>query len=201
MLMVMAWWWSGKQGAGQAREVRGILLAAAVAYVVAIIALPRLAGLDPHATGMLARLQAGDPACASRLTLWGNVLHLIAQKPWLGWGWGNLDYAHFITLYPGARFCDILDNAHNLPLHLAVELGVPVALLVCGMGLWLVLRAQPWREARPNAAIGLVRAGRDFAAQLAGIPAVVRAVSDGVWFERVDAVESRRVKFQKYRCF
>jgi O-antigen ligase len=150
MLMLLAWWWCGKQGAGQAREVRVILLAAALAYVVAVIALPRLAGLDPNATGMLARLQAGDPACASRLTLWGNVLHLIMQKPWLGWGWGNLDYAHFITLYPGARFCDILDNAHNLPLHLAVELGLPVALLVCGVGLWLVWRAQPWREADPT---------------------------------------------------
>ena len=60
---------------------------------------------------------------------------LIAQKPWLGWGWGELDYAHFITLYPGARFCDILDNAHNLPLHLAVELGVPLAVVLCGGGL------------------------------------------------------------------
>ena len=29
----------------------------------------------------------------------------------------------------GPRFCDILDNAHNLPLHLAVELGLPAALL------------------------------------------------------------------------
>ena len=28
-----------------------------------------------------------------------------------------MDYAHFVTLYPGERFCDILDNAHNLPLH------------------------------------------------------------------------------------
>jgi hypothetical protein len=78
--------------------------------------------------------------------LWANVLHLIAQKPWLGWGWGELDYAHFITLYPGARFCDILDNAHNLPLHLAVELGVPVALAVCGGAAWLVWRAKPWLE-------------------------------------------------------
>jgi hypothetical protein len=82
--------------------------------------------------------------------LWSNVLHLIAQKPWLGWGWGELDYAHFITLYPGERFCDILDNAHNLPLHLAVELGVPFAALLCGGCGWLVLRAKPWREADPT---------------------------------------------------
>ena len=123
-----------------------VLLATVLSYAVANWALPWLAGLDPLHSGAWARLRSGDTVCASRLTLWGNVLHLIAQKPWLGWGWGELDYAHFITLYPGARFCDILDNAHNLPLHLAVELGLPLALLLCGGALWLILRARPWRE-------------------------------------------------------
>ncbi|MEY4883491.1 MAG: hypothetical protein RIS34_1345 [Pseudomonadota bacterium] len=136
----------GVWGAGQSPLVRRIVLVAGITYAVAAFALPRLAGLDAGATGILARLHDGGPACASRLTLWGNVLHLIAQKPGAGWGWGELDYGHFITLYPGARFCDILDNAHNLPLHLAVELGVPVAALICGVVAWLVIRARPWQE-------------------------------------------------------
>lgn len=126
--------------------VRRVLLTAVLAYAVATLALPWLVGLDLLGHGMVARLRAGDPACASRLTLWSNVLHLIGQKPWLGWGWGELDYAHYMTLYPGARFCDILDNAHNLPLHLAVELGIPLALAVCGGAGWVVWRARPWRE-------------------------------------------------------
>ncbi len=142
MLIALAAWWGGLQR----REVRGALLAAALAYGLAAAMLPLLAGLDPSTTGILARLHDGGPACSSRLTLWSNVLHLISLKPWLGWGWGELDFAHFTTLYAGPRFCEILDNAHNLPLHLAVELGVPVALLVCGVGLWLVWRAKPWRE-------------------------------------------------------
>ena len=124
----------------------GLLLVAVLAYAGAAVALPLLLGQDLQAVGMLARLQLGDSACASRLTLWSNVLHLIAQRPWLGWGWGELDYAHFITLYPGLRFCAILDNAHNLPLHLAVELGLPLAVAVCAAGLWLMGRAKPWRE-------------------------------------------------------
>jgi hypothetical protein len=107
--------------------------------------MPYLAGLDTSQFGLMARL-GRDEACGSRLLLWSNVLHLIAQKPWLGWGWGELDYAHFITLYNGPRFCDILDNAHNLPLHLAVELGVPAALLVCGGFAWWALRQKPWAE-------------------------------------------------------
>lgn len=126
--------------------LRRVLLVAVGTYALATLALPWLAGLDLSAQGILARLHAGDSLCASRLTLWSNVLHLITQKPWLGWGWGELDYAHYITHYDGPRFCDILDNAHNLPLHLAVELGIPAALAICGAFVWWVLRQRPWRE-------------------------------------------------------
>lgn len=128
------------------RALPWVLLAAVLAYALTAWLLPWLLGLDPMHSGAVARLRAGDAVCSSRLTLWRNVLYLIAEKPWLGWGWGELDYAHFITLYPGPRFCDILDNAHNLPLQLAVELGVPLTVLLCGGGLWLAWRAQPWRE-------------------------------------------------------
>ena len=133
-------------GGWRKRTVRMILTAAVLTYALAAIALPYAMGFDASLYGMAARLRDGDSVCSSRLTLWSNVLDLIALKPWLGWGWGELDYAHYITLYQGPRFCDILDNAHNLPLHLAVELGVPVALLVCGVTLWLIWRQRPWRE-------------------------------------------------------
>lgn len=136
----------GIWGAWRQPAVLRVLLTAALAYALGVLLLPWLLGFDPAGHGMLARLRGGELACASRLTLWSNVLDLIAQKPWLGWGWGELDYAHYATLYPGPRFCDILDNAHNLPLHLAVELGVPLALLICGFGVWWVLRQRPWRE-------------------------------------------------------
>ena len=134
-------WRAWRQPAG-----RNVLLTALVVYALAVLLLPVAAGFDLSTYGVMARLRSGDASCASRLTLWSNVLHLIAQKPWLGWGWGELDYAHFITLYNEPRFCDILDNAHNLPLHLAVELGVPVALLVCGGFAWWVVRQKPWAE-------------------------------------------------------
>lgn len=60
-----------------------------------------------------------------------------------------MDYAHYMTLFPGERFCVLLDNAHNLPLHLAVELGVPVAALLCFAVLAWVWKARPWSETDP----------------------------------------------------
>ncbi len=143
LLAGLLWLWGG----WRQRAQRSVYLAAVGTYAVALFALPYLAGFDMSEQGMFARLRDGAPACSSRLLLWRNVLDLIAQKPWLGWGWGELDFAHYDTLYGGPRFCEILDNAHNLPLHLAVELGLPVAVLACGGVLWWLLRQRPWQEA------------------------------------------------------
>lgn len=142
LLAALVWWWR----LWRKTQARQLLSVALLAYGVASLALPMLLSHDAVVQGIWTRLRQGDVACSGRLTLWRNVLHLIAARPWTGWGWGELDYAHFMTLYPGVRFCDILDNAHNLPLHLAVELGLPVALLLGGTAAWLVWRARPWRE-------------------------------------------------------
>ena len=137
----------GLWGGWRQLAVRRIFLVAVAAYAVSTLLLPWLAGFDPFDRGMFARLRDGDGICESRRALWSNVLDLIALKPWLGWGWGELDYAHYVTLFDSVRFCAILDNAHNLPLHLAVELGVPVAVLVCGAILVWAWRRRPWQEA------------------------------------------------------
>lgn len=132
-----------------------LLLAAVPLYAALHWLMPYLAsgGDVGHAaiagTGMLHRLQPATVTTDSRVVLWQNVLTLIAQHPLTGWGWGELSFAHFATLYNGPRFPVILDNAHNLPLHLAVELGIPAALLICGGFLWMVGAAKPWRERDP----------------------------------------------------
>ena len=126
------------------------VLQALAAYGIAVFTLPGLLEwvTGQQSSGLFGRL-LNSTGCSSRKILWSNVLTLIAQKPWLGWGWGELDYAHFVTLYPGPRFCEILDNAHNLPLHLAVELGIPAAVAICGGLGWMVWRGRPWREENP----------------------------------------------------
>ena len=147
LIAVLTAWWALPGG----WRLLVFVLQALLAYGIAVFALP---GLLEWATGLqsgglFGRLVEEIPACSSRKILWSNVLTLIAQKPWLGWGWGELDYAHFVTLYPGLRFCEILDNAHNLPLHLAVELGVPAAVAICSALGWMVWRGRPWREENP----------------------------------------------------
>jgi len=124
------------------------LLALIPLYLAASWLLPLLVGGEVQQ--MFGRLRQGALAGESRLNLWSNVLTLISQRPWLGWGWGELSYAHYSTLYAGPRFPVLLDNAHNLPLHLAAELGIPAALLICGGFVWMVIAARPWAERSPT---------------------------------------------------
>ena len=124
-----------------------VLGAAVFGYVVAALAAPALADMLGHANaGLLGRVD--DANALSRLALWSNVIELIAQKPILGHGWRSLAYAHYAQDFSSPRFMELLDNAHNLPLHLAVELGLPIALAFCGLVIWLVLKNKPWRETR-----------------------------------------------------
>ncbi|MCB2035840.1 MAG: O-antigen ligase C-terminal domain-containing protein [Ottowia sp.] len=137
----------GEPGAGW-RRLALVAAAVLVVYVLAALVLPWALQSGEGQTGrdLVERLQHAESTCGSRLILWSNVLHLISLKPLTGWGWGELAWAHYITLFDGPRFCHILDNAHNLPLHLAVELGVPVAVLACALAAWLVWRGRPWAE-------------------------------------------------------
>ncbi len=148
LLITLAGMWPGAE-----RRGRVILCSFAVgAYFSAAVLLPlvleAITGELP-ARALWKRFDSGA-SCSSRAVLWSNVLHLIGERPLRGWGPGELDYAHFVTLYPGDRFCEILDNAHSLPLHVAVELGVPAAVLTGGLAIWWVARQRPWAEQEPQ---------------------------------------------------
>lgn len=133
-------WWQRHRPARPA-----IWLGATLAtYLAAASVLPRLLAQwsGREVDSIFFRLGA-ELGCHSRKVLWSDVLDLIALKPWRGWGWGELDYAHYSNALGAERFCDILDNAHNLPLQLAVEQGIPAAVIACALlaiGLWRASR-------------------------------------------------------------
>eukprot|EP01030_Chromulinospumella_sphaerica_P019703 gene19703-19600_t len=94
-------------------------LMAPVMYLAASVVLPLLLQMQTGQVPLSALERFNENAGSqSRTVLWANMLELIRERPWLGWGWGELKFAHFMHPYAGERFSDILDNAHNLPLHL-----------------------------------------------------------------------------------
>ena len=151
-VLMAAWGWrTAKQETGFGKGLVWLALAAPMLVAVWSVLMPWLALQTTGEWGasMILRVtgQAQDyAACGGRRVLWANVLALIAQHPWLGWGWGETDYAHFMTGYSSLRFCDMLDNAHDFPLHLALEFGVPFAMAVMTCVVVWVVRRTPWRE-------------------------------------------------------
>ena len=89
-----------------------------------------------------------EPALTQRLALWRDVCTLIAHAPWIGVGWGQLNFVWTLTPLP-ARAPNVFDHAHSLPLQLAVELGIPAAtgiLLLLALALWRTRRLARSRE-------------------------------------------------------
>lgn len=79
----------------------------------------RLVNLDPAS--------AFSPGVEGRLLAWSWILERIAERPWLGHGYGG-----FLSLFEHARderfpTSGPWDYAHNTYLELAVELGLPAA--------------------------------------------------------------------------
>ena len=105
------------------RRTRGLLLAAPLLYALAWFGMSQWATLSAHRFGGAARLAETDIS-GSRFGIWANTLTLIAQQPWLGVGFGNFNFAWTLTPFPG-RPTAFFDHTHNLPLQLAVELGLP----------------------------------------------------------------------------
>ncbi len=131
------------------RETRGLLLAAPAALMVAWAVLtlwPQVGGPGFAGTALL---QKADPT-SSRWQLWQQCATLITANPWLGVGWGQFNFAWSLTPMPhlprtaGYTF----SHAHNIVLQWAVELGLPLALLLVGLLGYALLRSAQvlWRR-------------------------------------------------------
>ena len=116
-----------------------ILAAASVAWVPELLQHPARALVPEAIWGRLSDLQfAGQrPLAVTRLAQWQVAIGLIGERPWLGWG-----AAAFSLIYP-LRTGHWHGHPHNLPIDLALSHGLPVAILVVGLVLWLL-----WRSAQ-----------------------------------------------------
>ena len=144
-LALMAAW-----GLADRRLPRPLRIALAVSPVVAVL---MSWGVHVVAEALHILAAVTDRSDATDMTsfrseIWSQSLLLIRQNPWLGVGWGDFNLAWALTPL-GARNAGLVDNAHNLPLQLAVEMGVPAALLMTVLllaGFVLALR-RCWRLA------------------------------------------------------
>jgi O-antigen ligase len=135
------------------KETRGLLVAAPLLYALAWAGMAWWGAQAAHQFGGAARLAETDIS-GSRFGIWANTLALIGANPFTGVGFGEFNFAWTLTPFPG-RPIAFFDHTHNLPLQLAVELGLPLAALVMALLLW-GLAATAWRGFGPGADTGAV---------------------------------------------
>lgn len=131
--------WTQWRGDTQARQTGRALL---VVVVVSIMA-QMLVGYGHvlEVFGVTSSLdRAGDAGSnGQRLYNWHAAWLAIQQHPWLGQGPGSFYKASIDAMFvtAPASFPKFAEHAHNLPLNLAAEFGVPMALLLCAaMAFW-----------------------------------------------------------------
>jgi O-antigen ligase len=79
--------------------------------------------------------QGRRPDQITRLSQWRVAFELIADRPWLGWG-----AAAFTVIYP-LRTGFWHGHTHNILFELSLAHGLPAALLLVGLVIWLLIRA------------------------------------------------------------
>ena len=117
------------------------------------------------------RLHADSDISSSRFAIWHNALRLVAENPWTGVGWGNFNFAWTFSPFPD-RPVAFFDHTHNLPLQLAVEIGLPATAAVLAALGWALWRARgawhaPRGDADPASAAAAARAALAMLALLA----------------------------------
>jgi O-antigen ligase len=136
VLLLAAW---GLLDARAGRRTRALLLTAPLMYALAWLAMAGWAQWTSHSFGGEQRLAAGDIS-SSRFAIWSNTLELVRMHPWTGVGMGEFNFAWTLTGFTHRRPTAFFDHTHNLPLQFAVELGLPLAVLLTGLLLWALWR-------------------------------------------------------------
>lgn len=131
-----------------APAVRRVLVSGLVVYGATLAVVRMVPPAGEEAAGAMLRLEHNAFGAASpnaRANIWRSVGTLVQHHPWTGVGFGELNLAIALTPDP-QRATAYLDHAHNLPLHLAAELGLPLATAIGVALLWAMWKA--WCEVR-----------------------------------------------------
>lgn len=127
------------------RPARGVLLGVPLMFAASWGVMTFWAGQTARTFGAALHMAAGGDVSSSRFGIWRDTLSLIRMHPWTGVGWGEFNFAWSLTPFPD-RPVAFFDHTHNLPLQLAVELGLPLAALVLALLAWALYQA--WQRSR-----------------------------------------------------
>lgn len=118
-----------------------------VSLPLALLPLSWLTGALARSTGLgvatvsdrVTGVSGGDV----RWSHWAAAWNMIVEHPWLGVGWREFRLARFLER-PQDSTVEVAENAHNIVLHLAAELGLPIMLAILVPCVYFLARS--WRR-------------------------------------------------------
>ena len=136
-VLILAFWGALDRKLSRASKLS--LLATPLMLVLCWWLISFWANAGGHAFGAESRLAegAGSP---SRLAILANAWELLKSNPLTGVGWGQFNLAWSMSPFP-QRPIAFFDHTHNLPMQLAVELGLPLSLTMLGLLGWALWKA------------------------------------------------------------
>lgn len=156
VLTLVMWWYAGRRNA--ALKVSGALVIAGCAFLFAMVWVwPKFIEYVQSGGSLTAATSAGVNLSAGlRLIVWPQLIAAALQRPWLGWGVGEVAAANNAVLhnYPEG---DPFTYAHNIVLDLVVGVGFPLAILfVIITTVWMRRRLGPVRTLMPWYCVALI---------------------------------------------
>lgn len=145
--LLLSGWWVVKNKRVRFRLSSWVVALAGIGFLAFFWAWPSIFSFIQQSSGLGAEV---NTKAGLRLVVWPQLLEALAQRPWWGWGLGQIPEAHNAVAHVHA-VSEPFSYSHNIVLDLVLGMGVPLTallLLVTGVWLWRRVRAAnqllPW---------------------------------------------------------
>lgn len=137
--LALGFWWAVKRRTIGARlhPVAGVLLS--ISLLVAYFGWPALNDEINQIDGVQ---PSSNPVAYNRWTIWPQLIQAALQRPWFGWGFGQVSKAHN-SVVDAYALSEPYSYAHNVLLDLCLGIGLPLTLILLVATLaWLYRKAR-----------------------------------------------------------
>ncbi len=146
-MAVLAYLWQRRDASVRPLLHYALLLLLGFGLMHLVVQIPWLAGAS-GGVNTVQRLFGDTQSGGIRLYLWREAWYIFSQFPVLGAGFGQFSWQHFIMVpqQPASQITGLYNNAHNLIMQLAAEMGgAGVIFLLGALALWLrqAIRTEP----------------------------------------------------------
>jgi len=152
LFFLMLWWFAKRRSLGF-RLSPWVVTCGGAAFLALFWFWPRLLGLVLQTSGFGEQV---NTSVGYRWLVWPQLIEAVLQRPWWGWGMGQVSTAHNAVVSAYA-VSEPYTYAHNIVLDLAIGIGLPLtALLVLVTGIWLWRRVRSAHQLAPWYCLALI---------------------------------------------